>query len=73
MSSAPSSTRTGGRGEDTPHVFAEPAVGIAEIVFIRNPRLTRIPLTDLDALIWSRARDARHVMFSPSYLASAQR
>jgi len=54
--SAPKRIRT--RSRDVPHVFAEPAVGIAELISVRNPRLTELAEEPLSALMWSwDARD----------------
>jgi hypothetical protein len=52
---APARIRT--RRKDVPHVYAEPALGIAELVSVRNPRLTRLDGPGLSALMW--AWDAR--------------
>ena len=41
------------RSKTIPHVFAEPVLGIAELVSVRNKRLTGLTMTGLDALFWS--------------------
>lgn len=41
------------RSKDIPHVFAEPVLGIAELVSVRNKGLTQLTTTELDALFWS--------------------
>lgn len=41
------------RNKDIPHVYAEPVVGIAELVSVRNSRLTDMSMSDLDKLFWS--------------------
>lgn len=48
---APQRIRT--RSKDVPHVFAEPVLGIAELVSIRNSRLTGLGGPGLDHLFWS--------------------
>lgn len=45
------------RSKDIPHVFAEPVVGIAELVSVRNKRLTGLSNAELGATLW--AWDAR--------------
>lgn len=45
--------RIGTRSKDIPHVFAEPVLGIAELVSVRNTRLTQLTTTGLNALFWS--------------------
>ena len=41
------------RSRDIPHVFAEPLVGVAELVSVRNARLTGLYEADLASLMWS--------------------
>ncbi|WP_275791595.1 type I-F CRISPR-associated protein Csy2 [Pararhizobium gei] len=40
------------RSKTVPHVFAEPVLGIAELVSVRNERLTGLSATALSALLW---------------------
>jgi hypothetical protein len=40
------------RSKEVPHVFAEPVLGISELVSVRNKRLTDLTMTGLDALFW---------------------
>jgi hypothetical protein len=48
--SAPKRIRT--RSKDVPHVYAEPVIGIAELVSARNPRLTALDGPGLSAQMW---------------------
>ncbi|MFN7165735.1 MAG: type I-F CRISPR-associated protein Csy2 [Pannonibacter sp.] len=47
---APKRQRT--RSSTVPHVFAEPVLGIAELVSVRNARLTGLATTGLHELLW---------------------
>lgn len=49
-SSAPQRIRT--RSKDIPHVYAEPVLGIAELVSARNPHLTALDGPGLSAQMW---------------------
>jgi hypothetical protein len=40
------------RSKTIPHVFAEPVLGIAELVSVRNSRLTGLTMSGLDQLFW---------------------
>lgn len=55
------------RSKDIPHVYAEPVVGIAELVSVRNRRLTGMTMSDLDKIFWSW--DAREdlILGHPDY------
>ena len=69
---APAGTRRAARSAEHPHAFAEPAVGLGELVSSRG----RGPLqtaAGLDGLAWRWAVDpgGDHVMFHPSFLAAA--
>ena len=55
------------RSKDIPHVFAEPVVGIAELVSVRNSRLTSLSTEGLDALMWSWEAKGDLVLGHPSY------
>lgn len=44
--------RSGTRDPKIPHVFTEPAVGIAELVSVRNRRLTELNAEKLNGLLW---------------------
>ena len=41
------------RSRDVPHVFAEPVLGIAELISVRNDRLTSLTEDGLKASLWS--------------------
>lgn len=41
------------RSKEIPHVYAEPVLGIAELVSVRNSRLTGLTMAGLDDLFWS--------------------
>ncbi len=56
--SAPRRIRT--RSCEVPHVFVEPVVGIAELISVRNARLTDLTEEGLAALLWSW--DARDIL-----------
>lgn len=60
------------RSKDIPHVYAEPVVGIAELVSVRNRRLTGMTISDLDEIFWSW--DAREdlILGHPDYHPSQQ-
>lgn len=60
------------RSKDIPHVYAEPVVGIAELVSVRNRRLTGMTMSDLDKIFWSW--DAREdlILGHPDYHPSQQ-
>ena len=55
------------RSKDVPHVYAEPVVGIAELISVRNRRLTGMTMSDLDKIFWSW--DAREdlILGHPDY------
>lgn len=55
------------RSKDIAHVYAEPVLGIAELVSVRNIRLTSLTMSDLSDLFWSwDARDDL-VLGHPAY------
>lgn len=60
--------RSASRDPVVPHVFSEPAAGIAELVSIRNPRLRDAP--DLSPMMWRWSPTETHsyVMFSNFHL-----
>jgi len=62
---APQRIRT--RSKTIPHVFAEPVLGIAELVSVRNKRLTELTMTGLDALFWSWEAHDDLVLGHPAY------
>lgn len=60
--------RAGIRNADIPHVFAEPAVGVAELVSIRNPGLTTLDEAGLRRILWHWHADEHWVLGHPAYL-----
>nr|WP_306265435.1 type I-F CRISPR-associated protein Csy2 [Pararhizobium sp. IMCC3301] len=64
---APKRIRT--RSRDVPHVFAEPVLGIAEMVSVRNQRLTNLTEEEFSALLWSWEARGKHVLGHPDYHA----
>jgi len=64
---SPGPAPTGARNMTVPHVFAEPGVGVAELVSIRSPRLTDLSAEDYLALFWSWAPTQTHVLVHKSY------
>lgn len=55
------------RSKDIPHVFAEPVLGIAELISVRNKRLTELTMSGLDALFWSWDARGDLVLGHPDY------
>ena len=55
------------RSNSVPHVFAEPMLGIAELISIRNTRLTGLLNENLTSLFWRWHADGTHVVGHPSY------
>jgi len=55
------------RKPDIPHAFVEPGAGIAELLSVRNPRLTGASETCLDELFWRWCTGHDHVTFHPAY------
>lgn len=55
------------RSQDIPHVFAEPVLGIAELVSVRNKRLTELSMDGLDALFWSWDARGNLILGHPDY------
>lgn len=51
----------------TPHVFAEPGVGVGELISIRNPRLTGLPATDLSDVFWHWSVGIHHITAHPLF------
>jgi hypothetical protein len=59
------------RDPDIPHVFAEPILGLAELVSVRNSRLTGLAEANLAPLFWSWTVEGDHLFGHPSYLSNA--
>ncbi|WP_180897413.1 hypothetical protein [Martelella soudanensis] len=55
------------RSKDIPHVYAEPVLGIAELISVRNARLTGLTMSGLDALFWSWEARGNLVLGHPDY------
>jgi hypothetical protein len=55
------------RDDKTPHVFAEPGVGVAELVSVRNPRLTDLDEPGLSELFWRWSASGDHITAHPVY------
>lgn len=66
---APKRIRT--RSREEPHVFAEPVLGIAELISVRNPRLTNLTEDGLDALFWSWHAEGDFVLGHHAYMPAA--
>jgi hypothetical protein len=55
------------RSKDIPHVYAEPVLGIAELVSVRNRRLTELTMTEFSSLFWSWEARGDYVLGHPDY------
>ena len=64
--SVPKRIRT--RNQEIPHVFAEPILGMAEIVSARNSRLTSMTEEGLDALFWQWSTQGDYVLGHVNYM-----
>lgn len=59
-----------------PHVFAEPSVGIAELISVRNPKVADLSFNELLDRFWgwsASAADHRHLMMSRFHLSAVER
>jgi hypothetical protein len=52
---------------DIPHVFVEPCVGIAELISVRNARLTGLDDDGMADRLWRWIAEGRHVVAHPVY------
>jgi hypothetical protein len=59
------------RDPSLPHVFAEPLLGIAELVSVRSTRLTDLSEEGLTFLFWSWHAEGDFVLGHPAYLPDA--
>lgn len=59
--------RSGTRASNIPHVFTEPVLGIAELVSVRNKRLTKLTMEELVALLWSWDARGEYVLGHAAY------
>ncbi len=68
--------RSRSRSRTVPHVFAEPVLGIAELVSVRNEALNKADAAELAALLWGwDARDTYilgHSAYHPSPAAASR-
>lgn len=55
------------RSADIPHVFVEPCVGIAELVSVRNARLTGLDDDGMADRFWQWSAKGQHVLGHPAY------
>ncbi|MCL7466256.1 type I-F CRISPR-associated protein Csy2 [Phaeovulum sp. NW3] len=55
------------RSPDIPHVFVEPCVGIAELISVRNARLTGLDDESMTERFWRWSSEGRHVLGHPAY------
>lgn len=55
------------RSPDIPHVFVEPVVGIAELISVRNPRLTDLDDDDMADRFWRWSSEGSHILAHPAY------
>ncbi len=55
------------RSPDIPHVFVEPCVGIAELVSVRNVRITGLDEKDMADRFWSWSSEGSHILAHPAY------
>lgn len=55
------------RSADMPHVFVEPCVGIAELISVRNARLTALNDVDMSERFWRWSVTDSHILGHPVY------
>jgi hypothetical protein len=55
------------RSPDIPHVFVEPCVGIAELISVRNARLTSLDEDGMADRFWSWSPKGSHILAHPAY------
>lgn len=55
------------RSPDVPHVFVEPCVGIAELISVRNARLTGLDDDGMADRFWEWIAESSHVVAHPVY------
>lgn len=58
------------RDPSIPHVFAEPVLGMAELVSVRDSRLTSLSEDAFDALFWSWHAEGDSLFGHPAYLSN---
>lgn len=57
----------GGRDKVTPHTFAEPGVSVAELVSIRNPKITTADNSTIDDLFFAWSSAGHHITVHQHY------
>ena len=55
------------RSKSVPHVYAEPVIGVAELVSVRNPRVSSLTMEGLDRLLWSWDARGDWILGHPFY------
>jgi hypothetical protein len=55
------------RSPDIPHVFVEPCVGIAELISVRNTRLTGLNDDGMADRFWKWSPEGDHILAHPAY------
>lgn len=55
------------RSKSIPHVYAEPVLGIVELISVRNPRLTSLSMEEMDRLLWSWDARGEWILGHPLY------
>lgn len=55
------------RSADMPHVFVEPCIGIAELISVRNPRLTGLGDAGMSDLFWCWSVEGEHILGHRAY------
>lgn len=55
------------RSPDIPHVFVEPCVGIAELISVRNARLTGLDEDGMADRFWSWSSEGSHILAHSAY------
>lgn len=55
------------RSPDIPHVFVEPCVGIAELISVRNARLTGLDEDGMADHFWGWSTEGSHILAHPAY------
>ncbi|TGN68554.1 hypothetical protein E4L95_00965 [Paracoccus liaowanqingii] len=55
------------RDAHTPHVFAEPGVGVGELISIRSPRLTGLSSGELSDVFWRWSVGTHHITAHPLF------
>jgi hypothetical protein len=60
-------TRIRVRVPDIPHVFVEPCVGIAELISVRNTRLTGLNDSSMSEYFWKWSSKGQYILAHPVY------